>query len=352
MQIGLGLGLTYLRSVGSGGGGSGLSRFFSGGVAGKTVTMWGDSTTQVALNMWDIIDRQVKGAGGELAGCNFVNLGLNGQTMAGASVAELVATDPDLVVLCFGLNDVRLGGVTVPDMQSRISTKIEAVRALLPNCDFVLWTPNSMLSTDPGSTGYVVPLASAQAYTDTMWNAYNNLVGTIPNAIHVDKMQVFGRTCPATSVLMTDILHPSNEGQSAAFSSLLPLITPPTPPINLTASAAAWASNPNNPWTVYSRALEDTRYCELITPVLITNYIDLDPSLMIYFGPAFNAEPIVPSDFDSGFVWTPNGVYTITGFEGKSVNGSNGVSMYSITKADFPINSPPLYNARLYRRLP
>lgn len=311
--------------TGGGGGGAGISRWKTL-AAGKTgrVTFWGDSTTLLALNMWSLIDSQIKTVGGEMDGVTFTNLGLNGETMLGATTAEVIATSPDLIVLCFGINDVRTGGVDAATLQARIASKVATVRAALPGCDWVLWTPNSLLSTDPSSSGFVTPLGSAQAYTDVMWNAYNNLVGQYTNTIHVDKMQIFGRTCPATSALMNDILHPSNAGQLAAFEALLPLIQPDPVAINLTASAAAWTSNPTNPWTVYARALEDTRYCTALQTLYISatdnvNYADMGSRHAN--SPALSGIPVQTGDW----IKTPGGVYTATGFEGWT-----GVRLYTL----------------------
>ncbi len=318
------------------------------------MTFWGDSTTQLALVMFEIMQGEISSAGGYLEGVNVINMGSSGQTMAGAlgSISEIYATNPDLLIICFGINDVRTGGVTASALAASITTAVNLVKANRPNCDIVLWTPNSFLSTDPGSTGYVVPLASAQAYTDVMWNAYNSLVGAFANVVSLDKQQVFGRVCQPTSTLMNDVIHPSNDGQRDALRPLLDLVIPPPPPIDLSASAAAWASNPNNPWTVYSRALEDTRYATLVTPCLITNYTDLGAEVLLYFGAAFLGAPIAPDDFAGGrFIWTPNGVYTLTGDEGRGTIG-DGVQLYSgVSKAAFPPNTPALYNARLYKRV-
>lgn len=350
----MGLGLTRSSKVGAGGGGgqTGIARWKSS--VGGTFTLWGDSTTQNAIQMWSVINNELTKAGGLWEGITAVNLGLNGQTMLGASVAELAATNPTLAYICFGLNDVRSGGVDATAMASRVQTKLDAAKVALPGCDFILWTPNSMLSTDPGSTGYVTPLASAQIYTDAMWNGYNNVVAGF-NTIKLDKQAVFGRTCQATSALMNDILHPSNAGQDAGLTQLIPQVIKTPVPINLAASAAAWASNPNNPWTVYSRALEDTRYCTLLKTFTIGNYVDQgNGDMLLDMGNSFYGNSaIAPGDFTVAgrFLWMPNGVYTVMGWEGTTAyNG--GVRIYAgMHSTDAPSPTPTQYNGKLYQKV-
>lgn len=338
---------------GGGGGQAGLTRWKAS--AGGTFTLWGDSTTQNAIQMWSVINNELTKTGGPWEGITPVNLGLNGQTMVGASVSELAATNPRLVYICFGLNDVRIGGVDAPTFTSRIQTKLDAAKIALPNCDFICWTPNPMLSTDPGATGYVTPLGSTQAYTDIMRLGYAGVVAG-SNTIKISKMDTaFGQVCPATSPLMNDILHPSNAGQDTALTQLIPYVMKDPVPINLTASAAAWTSNPNNPWTVYARALEDTRYCVLRKTFTVAGYSDQgNGDMLLDAGNSFyNGNTIVPSDFNTAgdFIWMPNGVYTVIGWEGTtSYNG--GVRVYAgMHSSDAPLPTPTQYNGKLYRKI-
>jgi hypothetical protein len=228
------------------------------------------------------------------------------------------------------------------------------IRTELPGTDIILWTPNSFLTTDPTSSGYVNPLASAQAYTDILWNACNNTPapGTWTYLTKFDKQTTtFGRVCQPTSALMSDVIHPSPNGYLESLKPLVAPLTPTKSAINLTASAAAWASNPNDPWTVYSRALEDTRYAVKMQDVTI-EYIDLGAQIMIYLTAAF-AQPtgILATDFIPGrFIWLPNGVYTIEAGTGTGQDSPSSIRIYSITKTAFP--PPPVMNGKLYRKLP
>jgi hypothetical protein len=355
MPLELGLGLSYQRKVGAGVTDA-LSRFWAGGVSGKTILMFGDSTTQVANQMWAQINAQIKTPGGELAGVTFINGGQNGQTQAGANTnlsAWVYANNPHLLVSCFGINDVRLGVGSTAQLRTDIGVMMSGVQANLPNCDIVLWTPNAMLSTDPTSSGFVVPVANAQIYTDQMWNAYNNSVGSWQHTAWVDKQQATGRTCLPTSGNMDDILRPSNAGQTLNLIPLINRIKPPVTPINLTASAAAWASNPNNPWTVYARALEDTRYTTVVKPITIGTFLDLNPSYLYYWWCRWNdpAGSLQVADLQPlDFFATPMGNFQLTGGETKS-NLSGGVQIQLPIAGGAP-NTGQDVNGVIYRRIP
>ena len=181
-----------------------------------------------------------------------------------------------------------------------------------------------------------------------LWNAYNSLKGKWPDVLSVDKMEVFGRTSLPTSEMMNDTLHPNNTGQRLACWAMFPQIFPPPLPINLAASAAAWEANPAKPWTVYPRALEDTRYATLVRKV---NVYSFGSGGWLDFGSRWNdASGFTPDIVKADeHLWTPQGVYTFNGFEGKSDMGG-GVRIYGFSAEDIPFN--PMGNARIYRRLP
>ncbi|MGJ7506774.1 SGNH/GDSL hydrolase family protein [Variovorax sp. GT1P44] len=347
--------LASAQGNGSVGPGRPLSRFLFGGISGKKVVFWGDSTTEIALLLWEGINQAVL-PGGDWAGVVPVNRGFNGQTMQGAlnGIQTIYDDNPQLVVLCFGINDVRIGGVDAIELASRLREAVTRLQANLPNCDIVLWTPNSLLTTDEDGYGWMVPLSAAQEYTDVMWNAYESLKGEFKNVLHLDKQAIFGRTALPSHPLMYDTLHPNNDGNVASFLQLVPYLTPDPIGIDQTASAAAWAANPDKPWTLYPRALEDTRYCELVRRITFSVYMELDPNVLVYFGRHFGDEaPLLPSVVQDGdFIWTPEkGVYTVDPQVGRAAVGENGVQMYSIPKADFPV-IPELGHGRIYRRLP
>lgn len=348
----------FLRKVTAGGP---LSRFYSkAAVGGQRITLWGDSTTQIAISMYDRINSQLLPPMGEWDGAVVTNNGYNGQTVDGAlagTFQTLKDTSPDVIVMCFGLNNVRLGGETVGTLQAKLEAAIQRIQLEIPSADIVLWTPNSILSTDPNNDGWVVPVASAQAYTDIIWNAHNNIkvANLYQNVSYLDKQLVFGRTSQPTSALMTDMLHPSNAGQLLALEPLIELLRPRPVAIDLAASAAAWAANNAAPWTLYPRALEDTRYATELKSININLSMDIG-SLLIYFGRRrYDAAPLTVDSFTTGDLFkTKYGVYTVTGSEGKYNldESGGGVQMSGMPVASFPI--PVLgvtQNAKIYRRV-
>jgi len=155
---------------------------------------------------------------------------------------------------------------------------------------------------------------------------------------------------------MNDGLHPNGTGQMANLNAMLPFITPPKAPINLVDSAAAWAANPAAPWTVYPRALEDTRYAVQVCRFRIQLYLDLGSTILANFGPRHDNVPLDFNDFKvpGRIIWTPaNGTYTLTGHEAVDVLGSNGAQLQGVTNANFLSGGTPPApsNARLYQRL-
>jgi lysophospholipase L1-like esterase len=223
-----------------------LSNWFSGTFPGKKIVFWGDSTTSNATGMFGAAAQPVVASPGRivtvyqqigqwLVGTQVLNYGNNGSSLA-ASLADqgtygitaLLASAPDLIVMCWGINDVRLGLTTQPQLVALLTQAVNAIRAALPRCDIVLWGPNAFQSDDNGSTGFVSPLASAQTYTDILYNAYAALVGTWPNVIVVQKQDTLGQTCVphATATWMTDILHPNTTGQKLTLDALIPAIAP------------------------------------------------------------------------------------------------------------------------------
>lgn len=318
-----------------------LARWKAGGIAGKKITFWGDSTTELAGAMWDLLNTELQIPLGPLVGVTTINKGSNGQTMAGANdqmTADVYATNPDLIVLCFGINDVRRGGVDAVELAARITTAVNGIQANLPNCDIVLWTPNSILSPD-GTGVYVEPIDAGQAYSDIMWNAYNSLKGKWPHVASVDKMEAFGRVSLPTNPMMDDTLHPNKVGQFAAVAGLLPFLVPPTPPIDLVASAAAFAANPAAPWLVYPRAIEDTRHFTRLRDIRVGFYGDISGTVLMYWGATgLDSNPdLHPADFAlHDLIYTSAGVYEIGNMGDLADYNVNSVQFYGPPTSSFP----------------
>lgn len=335
--------------------GDALAKFWAGGISTKRWTVWGDSTSGPnAVEMWNALNGQIRAPGGELAGLTITNLGINGQTMAGAltNIADLYATNPDLVSLCFGINDVRLGLTTQAQLAASITNAVIQLKTNFPNVCVVLWTPNALQKNDPQAYGYVVPLTSAQAYTDIMRLAYAQLNGLFNDTAYVNKMDATGSVCIDNSPYMQDILHPNNLGQITNLKPLITRITPPVTPINLTASAAAWTSNPLNPWTVYPRALEDTRYVTLQKTLSVGTFVDLGANYLYYFDPRWDLQyPTVQTSdvFPGGFFATTNGNYRFTGAETMSNLDIDSMQIQLPVAGGAPGNTPGLVNGKLYK---
>lgn len=205
--------------------------------AARKIVFIGDSTTEVAPALYSSFGSAI---GSLLPGTTVLNRGNDGKTAAdwiAGSVpnppATCYADAADLYVVSFGLNDVRTGACDQATLTSRLTTIVNMLRANVPGASIILRVPNSMLSTDPTATGWVVPLASAQAYTDAIRGAYLDLVGDWPGAPGTPGVAVwdamsttFGTTCQATSALMLDILHPNDAGYTAIGEALAALVVP------------------------------------------------------------------------------------------------------------------------------
>ena len=330
-----------------------LARFKAAVLSGTPGTIFadGDSNTLIALEFWAIITEEITTPGGEWPGWTVINGGQNGQTLEGqlssGGMSAIYASAAKLVLASWLTNDARLAR-SVAQMTADLQTYVANLKANLPGADILLCTPNSWQLTDPQGYGYVDPLSAAQQRNDNMWQAYENVRLTAPaNVAFFDRMTVTGKTLVAVNPLNRDILHWNNEGQSLCTVAMMPMATPTKPAINLASSAAAWASNPNNPWTVYARALEDTRYCLPVRDLKIT---DKGGGYAYFFPRYSNPAAISPGDFIAGdFISLPLGVYTVMGWEGQAPN-SNGINMYGINDANFPSVSIPS-NGILYRKI-
>lgn len=218
-----------------------LANYRQGGTYGKKVYFHGDSTTSAPSPIYADITGKFSAAyntpGGIGDSLNIVNAGEIGvklsAVLANTSVFTmnaLIAAAPDLVVACFGINDVRDGTTSRAQLVTMLQSYVNTIHASLPNCNIILWTPNSFLSNDPTASGYIQPnISFAQAYTDIIWNAYNDVVGQWPTFVaHVDKQQVYGRVCaPGPTSLMQDVIHPdTNTGYQPSLPALATVMRP------------------------------------------------------------------------------------------------------------------------------
>lgn len=171
-----------------------------------------------------------------------------------------------MVVMSWLLNDVRLGACSQVQANDRLATAISTLRAALPECEVLLWTPLTMLSDDPGSTGSVSPLSSVQFYADMVRKAYLHASIRWPHVAVVDtQKRISGLVSrlSANNPYMTDILHPNAAGNQLIADSIVAQIGYAAP-LDLAAAAAARVANYAADYTVYARAVEDPNYYTLI----------------------------------------------------------------------------------------
>ncbi len=231
----------------------------------------GDSTTSNANSMWDMLGH----AGNLTAVANLFNAGCNGYRLQDALLATngipypLVGSTgafpvvarlgnvPSVLVLCYGLNDLRQGAASRGDLIAMIDAAIYATLngttqgatytspmgsgtsftwpatcAANPDAKIILWGPNSLTTDGNGSnfvtlTGRFAGMTLAQAaqtITDDLYFAYDAFVGDPRVFRVVHKQDLFGRTARtmAESGLMTDILHPNARGQVLSARQIVP----------------------------------------------------------------------------------------------------------------------------------
>ena len=179
---------------------------------------------------------------------------------------------PDLIVFCWGINDVRTGATTQAQLVARIKQVVNRIRAVLPTTDIVLWGPNSFLADDPTNASLVSPAtaAAAQSYSSLLYGTYEQLKNVWPNVVVLQKQDIFGKTCQTFAALggtgvssMSDQLHPSNGAQTQMADWLAPLIGFKKP-FNQQRANLARVSAPTTPYAVYPREVEDPAFYDVV----------------------------------------------------------------------------------------
>lgn len=198
--------------------------------ANAVVMFIGDSTsdeTTSAQYMYKALRGQHCAVGGPLYGMtsdtsHIVSAGNNGITLAAwladsTKLANVVSTNPHLIVASFLLNDVRLGQCDLPTAKNRLTTLVNTLRASVPGADILLRMPNAMLTTNVNSNNYVQdalgnvnPAGAAQSYSTLIRQAYLSMIGQWATVDVIDiQAEVFGTVGRASHPLMADQLHPS-----------------------------------------------------------------------------------------------------------------------------------------------
>ena len=259
-----------------------LQKWMSTPAYGKTVAIVGDSTSDIAgpgqYQYSHPLSFETCQPTGEWAGATVTAHGISGSSLAAWTLtpswrAAVVADNPSLIIICLGINDVRIGTATVPTLISNYQLLIDQFNAAIPGIEIVLWNPNSLLLTDVAyPTNFPLNANGGQIYTTQMYQAWLG-VKEYPNVLKLDKMDWFGTAAPVDYTVAPHLmgadapLHPNNDGQTGAWAKAIQFLTPPVNPIDPAASDAAILANPTSPWTVYSRVLEDPRYFYCIQKV-------------------------------------------------------------------------------------
>jgi hypothetical protein len=154
---------------------------------------------------------------------SLLNLGGNGQTSTSIKTTEAPFVTkyalPGDLILVRGpiINDVRLGLCNLSCAVTNITTLYNALPSSSSAIDIAWKTENSLLTTDPTSSGYVSPLSSSQAYTKIIHDAvFQAFLATPQRAVVWDNMQLLYSKLGqeyATSACMIDILHPQTPCQ-------------------------------------------------------------------------------------------------------------------------------------------
>ena len=251
---------------------SALSHWIDKGVTGKTICFVGDSTTASAAALFQEFNNFYTKEGEGLYGIvPILNYGENGASLSAFltnivthGITATVATQADLYVISYGINDVRLGQTTEDQLVSLLRDAVDRIRTGAPKADIVLRMPNSLLSSDVGGYAYVQPNSSAQAYSTILRNAYLRLENQWSNVVVLDTQDsVFGRDSLPSSTYMADQLHPSATGYVLLAKVLVDVIGPKQP-FDPKLADAARKLKPSAPYSVYPRAVEDPKYYELV----------------------------------------------------------------------------------------
>ena len=184
---------------------------------------------------------------------------------------------PGLIVMCYGINDVRNGATSQAQLVALMVKAVNRIRAVLPQTDLVLWGPNSFLADDPTGSALVTPnssapvlAAAAQAYSSALYAAYESFKNVWPNVLVLQKQDIFGKTCQTQAALggsgaspMSDQLHPSLGAQTQMADWLAPLIGFKKP-FNQQRANLARVGSPSAPYTIYQREVEDPAFYDVI----------------------------------------------------------------------------------------
>lgn len=240
-----------------------LKKWFDGGITGKSIVFSGDSTTWSFENAFDNANERIfrdgrigraqtkypamrdvtvysRGEnGGQLAifvANGFTDNHRNDPTAnfytvdTFGNLTSIAALNADLYVLCWGINDCRIGTTyTAAQLQADLTTAVNYIRATVPKASIILRMPNAHATDNIG--GYMTGGATAQNCMDRYQNAYRALRDTWDDVLVWDSMAgLFPNVAPAAAancnVISADSLHPSKCAYDQTLDSIFGLATP------------------------------------------------------------------------------------------------------------------------------
>ena len=258
-----------------------LQKWFSGGIAGKSVVMSGDSTTwsfaTTFSNGAECVYRDGRRGRVQIKYPEFrdvavYNRGENGGGILGfisdaftndhkddptvgfyheptySNLSSIIALKADLYVLCWGINECRVGtSFTWQNLADALTTAVTSIRAEVPKACIILRMPNAHGTANSG--GYMSAGATAQNMMDRYQKAYRSLRSTWPDVLVWDSQNgLYPSVAPASSafcpLLSTDDLHPSVSGYDQILDAIFGLATPAPTQLVTDLYAEGTKSNP------------------------------------------------------------------------------------------------------------
>lgn len=322
------------------------------------IALVGDSTYDIAaagsafhaqLKLFIAPGRELEG----MVDANVLNFGVNGGNTAAITnstrMANLTAAAPDLIIAGPGINDIRTRVLTtrtadVAFLRAILVTGFNAIRAAAPGVPIIASIPNSFITTDVGSQGFVTN--DPQESSAIMREAYLSLIDEWPDVIVDDTQEhVFGKTSLVTSPFMSDQIHPSGTGFAAKVAHLITLLGYRMAIASGRIAAAAVAS-PFAPWTAYGRTVEDP---ERYVTIAEATYQNQGSTFLDFAFPAGRRLNIQRGDI----IELPGGLVSfqipVTG--GGFSNTANGASTrLGFTAGVIPTNTATKGLVRVYRQ--
>lgn len=257
--------------------------------------------------------------GGPFYNVTHFNAGVNGAStlnfidssgVSGKSIADIAIFNPDLCVLSYGINDVRVGTCTKDQLKERLITCVNMLKSSCPAADIILRMPNTILYDAANAGGYIdAPnsLSKVQDYSNRIRQAYRELKGQYANVYILDLQlegpgQLWKETTDVVAnvgslTYMSNALHPSDQGYCAIIREVGILlgefgsirdkllhvgITPKRSDRSGYGEQRAIAISSTDPYLYYPRICENPKYYNLIFDGLYlassssTHYMDLN----------------------------------------------------------------------------